>query len=91
MFISFFPVADIPLFPPAASAQAPEVDALYFFLNAVTIVMSVAIFAAIIYFAFKYRRRPGVEPTQIEGSTKLELTWSIAPFLIMLIMFGMGS
>jgi cytochrome c oxidase subunit 2 len=86
-----FPIADIPLFPPAASAQAPEVDALYFFLNAVTIVMSVAIFAAIIYFAFKYKRRPGVEPTQIEGSTKLELTWSIAPFLIMLVMFGWGA
>ncbi|MGC2658422.1 MAG: cytochrome c oxidase subunit II [Bryobacteraceae bacterium] len=90
MFASF-PIADIPLFPPAASAQAPEVDALYFFLNVVTVVMSVAIFAAVIYFAFKYKRRPGVQATQIDGSTKLELTWSILPFLIMLVMFGWGA
>lgn len=90
MFVSF-PIADIPLFPPAASAQAPEVDDLYFFLNVVTVIMSVAIFAAIIYFAIKYKRRPGVEPTQIEGSTRLELTWSVAPFIVMLVMFGWGA
>ncbi|HWF46930.1 MAG TPA: cytochrome c oxidase subunit II [Bryobacteraceae bacterium] len=90
MFTSF-PIADIPLFPPVASAQAPEVDALYFFLNVVTAVMTLSIFAAVIYFAFKYKRRPGVEPVQIHGSTKLELTWSIVPFLIMLVMFGWGA
>lgn len=90
MFISF-PIADIPLFPPAASAQAPEVDNLYFFLNVVTVIMTGAIFIAVIYFAFKYKRRPGVEPVQIHGSTKLELTWSILPFLIMLVMFGWGA
>jgi cytochrome c oxidase subunit 2 len=49
------------------------------------------IFASIVFFAWKYRRRPGVEPTQIEGSTKLELTWSILPFLVMLVMFAWGA
>ena len=29
--------------------------------------------------------------TQIEGSTKLELFWSITPFLVMLVMFCVGS
>jgi cytochrome c oxidase subunit 2 len=53
--------------------------------------MSTLIFACIILFAWKYRRRSNVQATQIEGSTKLELTWSILPFLVMLIMFAWGA
>jgi cytochrome c oxidase subunit 2 len=84
-------LADIPLFPPTASAQAGQIDALYWFLVAVSGVMTLLIFACIILFAWKYRRREGVHPVQIEGSTKLELTWSILPFLVMLIMFAWGA
>ncbi len=84
-------LAQMPLFPPAASAQAHQVDQLYFFLIAVSGVMTVLIFAAIILFAFKYHRTRSPRATQIEGSTKLELTWSILPFLIMLIMFWWGA
>lgn len=85
------PLAQMPLFPPTASAQAHQVDLLYFFLLAVSGVMTILIFAAIILFAFKYHRRRSPRATQIEGSTKLELTWSILPFLIMLIMFWWGA
>jgi cytochrome c oxidase subunit II len=85
------PVAQIPLFPPTASAQAHEVDQLYFFLIAVSGVMTILIFAAIILFAFKYHRSRNARATQIEGSTRLELTWSILPFLVMLVMFWWGA
>ena len=85
------PVADIPLFPPTASAQAHSVDQLYFFLIAVSGAMTILIFAAIVLFAFKYHRKRNPRATQIEGSTRLELTWSILPFLIMLIMFWWGA
>ena len=81
----------IPLMPPEASVQAGPIDSLYWFLVDVSAVMTVAIFVCIIIFAWKYRRRPGVRATQIEGSTKLELTWSIVPFLVMLIMFAWGA
>ncbi|MDQ2950320.1 MAG: cytochrome c oxidase subunit II, partial [Acidobacteriota bacterium] len=84
-------LADIPLFPPVASEQAPGIDALYFFLCAVSIVMTVLIFAAVIFFAYKYRSSANPHPTQIEGSTSLELTWSIVPFLVMLVMFAWGA
>jgi len=53
--------------------------------------MTVLIFAAIVLFAWKYNNRVNPHPTQIEGSTKLELTWSIAPFLVMLVMFAWGA
>ncbi len=83
--------ADLQLFPVAASQQAGPIDSLYWFLTIVSAVMTVLIFVGVIVFAWKYRRRPGVRAVQIEGSTKLELTWSILPFLIMLIMFWWGA
>src|SRR5947208_15191938 len=84
-------LAQIQLFPVAASKQAGDIDALYWFLTIVSTVMTVLIFFGVAFFAYKYRRRAHVHATQIEGSTKLELTWSILPFLIMLIMFGWGA
>jgi cytochrome c oxidase subunit 2 len=86
-----FLVAALPLFPVAASAQAGEIDALYWFETIVTVVMTLVIFAGVVIFAWKYQRKPNVKPTQIEGSTKLELTWSIVPFLVMLVMFWWGA
>ena len=84
-------LADLPLFPPAASAQAGPIDALYWFETIVSAIMTIGIFIAVIFLAWRYRRRPNVAPTQIEGSTALELTWSIAPFLVMLVMFWWGA
>ena len=80
------------LFPEAASNFAFEIDRLYYFEIAVALVMTVLIFLAIFIFAIKYRRRnPDEIPHQIEGSMALEITWSVLPFLVMLIMFGWGS
>ncbi len=91
MWVSASFLADLQLFPVAASAQAGPIDSLYWFLTIVSGIMTLLIFVAIVIFAWKYRRRPGVRAVQIEGSTKLELTWSILPFLIMLIMFWWGA
>jgi cytochrome c oxidase subunit 2 len=83
--------AQIQLLPPTAAEQADNIDALYWFLVVVSGIMTLLIFACIILFAWKYRRRPGLEARQIDGSTKLELTWSILPFLVMLLMFWWGA
>lgn len=84
-------LAELPLFPVAASKQADQIDNLYWFISIVAIVMTIVIFAGVTWFAYKYRRRVNVHATQIEGSTALELTWSIVPFLVMLVMFGWGA
>jgi cytochrome c oxidase subunit II len=91
MWVDLSILADLQLLPDRASTQAVQLDALYWFITIVAIVMTVVIFFAVIFFAYKYRRRANVHPTQIEGSTGLELTWSILPFLVMLIMFGWGA
>ena len=81
-----------PLFPQQASTIAARVDALYFYLIAVTIFFSLLIALSILYFAIKYRRRSESElPHGVEGSLKLEIAWSVIPLLITFSFFIWGA
>jgi cytochrome c oxidase subunit II len=82
---------NFPLWPDRASVAAGNVDALYIFLLIVSGLMVGLIFTALIYFAARYRYRPGVPAEQIEGSTPLELTWSIIPFCVFMVIFFWGA
>ena len=81
----------LPLWPEAASAVASDVDHLYIYLTLVSVVMSVLIFGTIFVFALKYRRRGDEVPAPMHGSWKLEVTWSVIPFLVMLTFFWWGA
>jgi cytochrome c oxidase subunit II len=83
--------AQVTLFPEQASSTAPQVDALFFFILGVTGFVAIAVAVVILYFAIRYRRVEGARPPRILGSTRLEVTWSVVPFLIFLIMFGWGA
>jgi len=81
-----------PLWPEAASALATDVDHLYIYISLVSVVMCILIFGVIFIFAVKYRRRSDSEvPEPIHGSLRLEITWSIIPFLVMLTFFWWGA
>jgi cytochrome c oxidase subunit 2 len=82
---------NFPLWPQQASAGAANVDALYVFLLVLSAFMCVAIFSLILTFAVKYHRRPGVAAEPIEGSTSLEVTWSVIPMIIFLFIFAWGA
>jgi cytochrome c oxidase subunit II len=71
--------------------MANNVDALYIFLLIVSAMMTTLIYVAILYFAARYRRQQGVRAEQIEGSTPLELTWSIIPFIVFMVIFLWGA
>ena len=71
--------------------MAGNVDALFIFLLIVSGLMTLLIFTAIIYFAARYRYRKGVQAEQIEGSTPLELTWSIIPLGVFMVIFAWGA
>jgi len=81
------------IFPPRASTGAGQVDALYGYLVVVGVAMTVLIFAAVAFFALKYRRRSPDDPPPkpIHGSIPLEIAWSIIPFFFMLVMFAWGT
>lgn len=82
---------NFPLWPERASSVAGNVDALFIFLLIVSGLMSLLVFACILYFAARYRYRPNVRAEQIEGSTPLELTWSIIPLGIFIVIFLWGA
>lgn len=54
----------------------------FFFLIGLTIVM--------LYFIYKYNNKKNPVATQIEGSMKLEIIWTVIPVLLVLLMFYYG-
>lgn len=84
-------LSHLPFWPESASTTAGQVDALYIFLVLVSAIMTTLIFATLIIFAVKFRRRRGRPAEQIEGSTVLEITWSVIPFAVFLSFFVWGA
>src|SRR4051794_40253244 len=81
-----------PLFPDSASTMSGRVDALYFFLLAIALFFSVLIAGLIVYYAVKYRRRtPDSVGAIIHGGLLLEITWTVVPFLITIVIFVWAS
>lgn len=82
----------IPLFPERASTIAIEVDALYFFLVGLSMVMAVLIATLVVTFAIKFHRRhPDQVGSQVHGGLVLEIAWTVVPFLITLVIFFWGA
>jgi len=71
--------------------MAGNVDALFIFLLILSGMMTLLIFTALVYFAARYRHRKGVLAEQIEGSTPLELTWTIIPLGVFMVIFAWGA
>lgn len=84
--------SSFPLFPPSASTVAVEMDLLYLFIVAVCTFFTVLVTALILVFTLKFKRRnPDDVGAPIHGSLILELTWTIIPFLISMVMFAWGA
>jgi cytochrome c oxidase subunit II len=82
----------IPVFPEQASTFAMDVDALYFFVTAVSAFFALLVAALVIYFGVKYHRRhEGEVGARIEGNLPMELVWSVIPTVIAMVMFGWGA
>jgi len=82
----------IPLFPEQASTFAKDVDALYLFITVTSAFFALAVTVAVVIFGIIFRRRHAGEiGARIEGNLPLELTWSIIPTMISMVMFGWGA
>jgi cytochrome c oxidase subunit 2 len=83
---------NFPFFPQAASEQAGQVDALYFFLLAVTAFFTALIAILVVVFAVKFHRKHDNEVGEaIHGSLALEMLWTIIPLGITMVMFVWGA
>lgn len=81
-----------PLLPESASTIADKVDALFFFLCAVSIFFSLIITIGLTFSAARYRK--GSQASRkgaLNDYLPLELAWSIIPLLIALFIFGWSA
>src|SRR5690349_16753837 len=79
------------LFPEQASTASHQTDALYIFLWSVTGFFTLLIFALIVAFAVKYRRRSPAPPPPVHTNMRLELLWTAIPLLVAMVIFFWGT
>ncbi|HZZ43533.1 MAG TPA: cytochrome c oxidase subunit II, partial [Tepidisphaeraceae bacterium] len=69
-----------------------RVDALFWFLTFISVLITLLVFVLIVWFVIRYRRRNEDEiPTKTPSNLPLEIGWTIATFAIMLVMFFWGA
>lgn len=77
--------------PPAKSTLAHQTDALFWFVHLSSLVLTIGLIAVIIYFVYKYKRQSDDEVTPlITHNNKLEVTWSVIPLILVIVVFGWG-
>lgn len=79
-------------YPSAASEIANSVDSLFYFVFWISLILFVGIVFFTLYFCFKYRRsQTNLNASgQLTHSLFLELSWTIIPLLILLVVFYWG-
>ncbi len=73
-----------------ASTPSHSIYSLSLFVLAITGGIFVVVGGLIVYAAVRFRQRPdddGSEPPQIFGSNQIELSWTIIPVLIVVVLF----
>src|SRR6059058_4530927 len=77
----------------ALDPQSPQARAIYDLAIHSTVIFAlifVIVTGAIIYAIFRFRARPGEpDPLQIPGNRKMEIAWTIIPFLIVIFLLVM--
>lgn len=82
----------LPWFPTSASTFATEWEQLFWYINVVTAVAGLLVYAMIVYFCFAFTRKEGAGHTpRILGSTKLEIAWTLVPTFFFLTFFAWGA
>jgi cytochrome c oxidase subunit II len=73
-----------------ASTFVSGVDTAFVLIIGISMIFLIGITATIIVFLVRYNKKRNPIATDIEGSTKLEIVWTIIPTFLVLIMFFYG-
>ena len=73
-----------------ASNFVSSYNVAFYFIVGVSLFLLLGLTTAMIYFIFRYNRKKNAVATQIEGNTILEVTWTVIPILLSLVMFYFG-
>jgi len=79
-----------PLHPQGPIGQ--HINDVFWPLFWVSVVITAGVSGAILYSAFKFRRKhDDEEPEQVHGNNKLEIGWTVIPFVILVSLFGLTA
>jgi len=73
-----------------ASNFVEGVDNAFMLILGISVFFLVGITTIMIFFLFKYSRKKNNKPSQIDGSLKLEIIWTIVPLVLVMLMFYFG-
>lgn len=73
-------------FPHDISTFGPQVDWLFLVIFWIVVAVWAAVMVAMVVFMFRYRTRPGRKAEYIEGNVGLEMFWTTATAIIMVIL-----
>jgi cytochrome c oxidase subunit 2 len=71
---------------PAATKIAEEQHWLHGFMMIICVVIFVAVFAVMFYSIWKHRKSVGYKPATFHESLTVEVLWTLAPFIIVILM-----
>jgi len=74
--------------PDSVTEQGEAVHNLYLLFLYIAAVVYVVVAALVIWSVVRYRRRDDELPTQTHGNNRLELTWTLIPTVIVLVLFA---
>src|SRR5262245_57298339 len=83
--------ADLPqsILNPVSPAAQTTAD-LYYLIFWVAVVIFILVEGLLVYFVMRYQRRAADEhPEQYHGHTRLEITWTVIPALILAVVFAL--
>jgi cytochrome c oxidase subunit 2 len=78
------------IFSGATGLSGSVVNNVFFAILAICVFLLGLITFLMVYFAIRYRREKNPTPVDIEGSTPLEIVWTVVPTLLVLGMFYYG-
>ena len=76
----------LPWLPENISTYGGQIDSLFMLIFWITTIVFVGVQAVLIWFLFKYRAQPGRRATYSHGNNTLEIAWTIAPSIILVVL-----
>jgi cytochrome c oxidase subunit II len=78
-------VNQLDLHPPVTRIAA-DIQWLHYFMLVICLVIFVAVFSVMFYSIIKHRKSKGAKPADFHESVKVEIAWTVVPFVIVIAM-----
>jgi cytochrome c oxidase subunit II len=78
------------MLPPQGSEFAKEIDTIYLGLGWLSVILFLGITLAALYFAWRFRYKPGRVTPHMTHNSALEIIWTVLPLLLCVVIFFIG-